>query len=203
MNLETTKCNLEKKGFTVKLFQTSDEAAVYLDKSIDSTSVGIGGSITVRDMNLFDILSTHNQVWWHNNADQVKQYGAGYIRSHASDTEVYISSANGVSENGQIVNIDNTGNRIASLCYGHQKVYIIVGKNKIEETLEKTIWRVRNIAAPKNAQRLGLKTPCALKGDKCYDCASPARICRGFLIIERPLKGQETEIILVNEDLGY
>ena len=65
------------------------------------------------------------------------------------------------------------------------------------------MWRARNIAAPKNAQRLGVKTPCAAMGDKCYDCTSPERICRGFLIMEAPVKGQEIEIVLVNEVLGY
>ncbi len=79
----------------------------------------------------------------------------------------------------------------------------MVGVNKIEDTFEKAMWRARNISAPKNAMRLKVQTPCAAKGDKCYDCKSPERICRGFLVTEYPMFGQSTEIILVNENLGY
>ena len=73
----------------------------------------------------------------------------------------------------------------------------------LAETFEKAFWRARNIAAPKNAQRLGMNTPCAKKGDKCYDCSSPDRICRGFLTITMPPMGLETEVVLIDEELGY
>ena len=82
-------------------------------------------------------------------------------------------------------------------------MYFVVGKNKVAENFEKALWRARNIAAPKNAQRLGMKTPCAVKGDKCYDCSSPDRICRGFLTLELPPMGTEVEVVIINEDLGY
>ena len=203
MELDHVKTAMERKGFVVQVFETVKEAADYLDRSIDKVSVGMGGSTTIQEMGLFERLSQHNTVWWHNNAEQKKAYGAAEVRSRAAGTDVYISSANAVSESGQIINIDHTGNRVASCCFGHKRLYIVIGKNKIETTLEKAIWRARNIAAPKNAQRLGVKTPCAVLGDKCYDCTSPDRICRGFLIMEAPVKGQEIEIVLVNEVLGY
>ncbi len=203
MLLEEVKVNLEKRGFSVKIFQTGEEAVAYLDGQIDGKSVGIGGSVTVKELGLFDRLSTHNEVWWHNDEGQLREFGDKAIRDHAAEAQVYISSVNGLSKDGKLVNIDGRGNRIAATAYGREKLYYLVGKNKIADDLEGVIWRARNIAAPKNAQRLGLKTPCAAKGDKCYDCSSPQRICRGVLITERAMLGMETEIILIDEEYGY
>lgn len=203
MNFENTKNNLEKRGFRVTIFKTAEEAAGYLEEQIKQTTVGIGGSVTVTEMGLFDRLNQNNEVWWHSHPDQLAEYGEPELRRRAMSTEVYICSVNGLSETGQIINIDGAGNRIASTAFGHDRLYLIVGKNKIEETFEKAMWRARNIASPKNAQRLGVKTPCAAKGDKCYDCNSPQRICRGFLTMERPMFGQEAEVILIDENLGY
>lgn len=203
MELELVQHNLMKKGYVTRAFPTAGEATDYLDAQIDGVSVGIGGSETVREMGLYDRLKSHNNVWWNGDAQVVKDVGIPEISRQGAAADVYISSVNGMSTEGQLINIDNTGNRIASTAFGHKKVYLVIGKNKIEDTLEKAYWRARNIAAPRNAQRLGRKTPCAVKGDKCYDCKSVERICRGFLIIEAPMKGVDTEIILIDEALGY
>jgi len=110
---------------------------------------------------------------------------------------------NGIAETGEIVNIDNTGNRVAATLYGHKKVYLVAGLNKVAPDLSGAIDRARNIAAPPNAKRLGKKTPCAVKGDRCYDCKSPERICRTLNVLwERPT-GSVYEVILINENLGY
>jgi hypothetical protein len=102
-------------------------------------------------------------------------------------TQAYLTSVNAASETGELVNIDGTGNRIAASLFGHEKVCFVFGVNKIEPTLEKAIWRARNIAAPKNAKRFGLKTPCAVKGDCCYDCSSPDRICNVLSIYQKKM----------------
>ena len=92
---------------------------------------------------------------------------------------------------------------MASIFYGHKKVYLVIGKNKIEKDYESAVGRARNIAGPLNAKRLKRKTPCAQKADKCYDCDSPERICRGLSVLwEKPMAG-DVEIILINETLGY
>ncbi len=202
-DLISLKNNLEKRKFSVKLFSSKEEVCEYLNREIDGVSVGIGGSVTVKELGLFPFLKTHNEVWWHNDDEQLAAFGDVYIRDKAREAERYISSVNGVSADGRLVNIDGRGNRVASTAYGHKKVYYIVGKNKLADSLEQAIWRARNIASPKNARRLGLKTPCAVKADRCYDCSSPQRICRGILITEAPMLGQETEILLVDEVLGY
>ena len=196
MAFETVKKNLEARGFSVSTFSTAAEAAAYLDSAIDGTTVGIGGSMTVQQMGLHEKLAAHNEVHWH-------WTDGPEARAKAAHADVYITSANGLTENGEIINIDGAGNRVASTLYGHKRVYFIIGRNKLAPTYDEALWRARNIAAPKNAQRLGKKTPCAVKGDRCYDCKSPDRICRGLVVLWGPSMGVETEIVLVDEELGY
>ena len=195
MAFETVKKNLEARGFSVKTFDTAAEAAAYLDGAIDGVSVGIGGSLTVQEMGLHEKLAAHNTVHWHWTDGQEAR-----IKSAGAD--VYITSANGLAETGEVINIDGFGNRVASTLYGHKKLYFIIGRNKLAPTYDEALWRARNIAAPKNAQRLGKKTPCAVKGDRCYDCKSPERICRSLVVLWGPSMSLDTEIVLVDEDLG-
>ena len=185
---------LESLGYTVSSFATAAEAADYLDGAIDGVSVGIGGSITVKEMGLYPRLSAHNKVIWH-------WEGAPY--TDADHTDVYISSVNGLAETGEIINIDGTGNRVASTIYGHKKVYLVVGVNKIAPDYDAALWRARNIASPKNAQRLNRQTPCAVKGDKCYNCKSPDRICNVLSVFWHKPGSCEIEIVLVDQELGY
>ena len=195
MAFETVKKNLEARGFSVSTFSTAAEATAYLDSAIDGTTVGIGGSMTVQQMGLHEKLAAHNEVHWH-------WTDGPEARAKAAHADVYITSANGLTENGEVINIDGAGNRVASTLYGHKRVYFIIGRNKLAPTYDEALGRARNIAAPKNAQRLGKKTPCAVKGDRCYDCKSPDRICRGLVVLWGPSLGVETEIVLLDEDLG-
>ena len=193
---DTVKKNLEDRGYAVEVFASGAEAAAYLDGAVDGKSVGFGGSMTLDQLGLYDALGKHNSVVWHWKQD------AGPARREGMFTDVYLSSANGLAETGEIVNIDGNGNRVAATLFGHEKVYLVIGRNKLAPTYEEALWRARNIASPKNAQRLGKKTPCAVKGDRCYDCKSPDRICRGLVTLWGPMMGMETEILLVDEDLG-
>lgn len=199
MAFETVKKNLEELGYLVSVFATAEEAAEYMDRSIDGKTVGFGGSMTLKEMGLYEKLQSHNTVVWHEVAPPaVKEK----VRRAELDTEVFCTSANGLAEDGRILNIDGIGNRVAASLYGHEKVYYVIGRNKLAPTYEEALWRARNIAAPKNAQRLGRKTPCAVKGDRCYDCKSPNRICRSFVTLWGPSMGMETEVILIDQDLG-
>lgn len=186
---------LRQRGYTVHVFERGVEAADYLNGAINGVSVGIGGSVTVQQLGLYDRLAQHNQVYWH-------WQGGPEQRDKAAGADVYLTSANGLAETGEILNIDGTGNRVASTLYGHKKVYFVIGANKLAPTRDEALWRARNIAAPLNARRLGKKTPCAVNGDRCYDCKSPDRICRGLVELWGPMMGMETEVILINEDLG-
>ena len=186
---------LEALGYRVSHFATAQQAAAYLDGQIDQTSVAFGGSVTLKDMDLYPLLSKHNQVIWH---------WEGGSQMDAINTQVYITSVNGLAETGELINIDGTGNRVASTIFGHEEVYFIVGVNKLASDYDAALWRARNVASPKNARRLGKKTPCAVRGDKCYDCKSPERICRALAVLwERPTGIGRAEVVLVNEPLGY
>jgi len=117
-------------------------------------------------------------------------------------TEIYLSSANALAETGEIVSIDGKGNRVSSTLFGHKKVYFLIGRNKVADTYEKAVWRARNVASPARANQMNAQTPCAKKMDRCYDCSSPGRICRGLVTLWGPMMGAEAEVILINEDLG-
>lgn len=190
--------NLKARGYAVQCFATAREAADYLNGAIDGVSVGFGGSMTLEQMGLFERLSGHNRALWH-----WREGTAEDPRKEALTADVYVTSVNGMDEDGDLINIDGAGNRVAATLFGHRKVYFVVGRNKLAPTYEEALWRARNISAPKNAQRLQRKTPCAAQGDKCYDCKSPERICRGLVVLWKPMMGMEAEVVLVDEDLGY
>lgn len=198
---EFLRRTLEKRGYIVTYFETAKEASDYLDTQINGKTVGFGGSVTLEEMGLYEKLSSHNDVRWHQRIPEGKT--SKEVRGAANAAEVYVSSVNGLSETGEIINIDGTCNRVASIFYGHEKVYLVVGENKIAKDYDSALWRTRNIASPLNAKRLGMKTPCAAKADRCYDCKSPDRICRGLSVLwARPMTG-EFEVILIGESLGY
>ena len=193
--------NLKQLGYQVTVFDTKEQAADYLCGQIKDTTVGFGGSVTLREMGLYERLCETNTVHWH-----WQPQGDTTIpqtRMLARDTQVYLASVNGLAETGEIINIDGSGNRVAETIFGHKKVYFVVGKNKLAEDYDKALWRARNIAAPKNAFRLKTKTPCAEKGDRCYNCSSPARICRALSVLWCAPMGSQYEVVLVKEDLGY
>lgn len=201
MDFTTVQKNLKERGFAVSTFATAKEAADYLNAQIDGTSVSFGGSVTLSEMGLFESLGKHNAIYSHWNVPD--GMSADEVREKAATCAHYLLSANGLAETGEIINIDGTGNRVSSSLYGHKKVWFVVGSNKLAPSYDEALWRARNIAAPKNAQRLGVKTPCAVKGDRCYDCKSPQRICRGLVVLWEAVKGCETEVVLVDEALGY
>lgn len=200
MNFDHLREKLEKNGFAVSVFATGEEAAAYLNEQIDQRTVGMGGSMTIAELGLRESLSRHNVVFSHGFTPappaQVQQLAAG--------AEVYLLSANGIAgDTGEILNIDGTGNRVSSSLYGHRKVYLLAGRNKISPNFHSALQRVRNVVAPKNAQRLGRKTPCAAKGDRCYDCDSPERICRGLVVLYKKMSSMDMEVVLVDQELGY
>lgn len=201
MDFTKLQSNLEKNGYTVSVFETAEEAACYLEAEITGKTVAFGGSVTVRDMELYEKLSRNNTVFWHWKPED-GQTGK-QVCALAREAEVYISSVNGIAETGEIVNIDGNGNRVAETTYGHEKVYLIAGRNKVAPDLYAAINRARNIASPLNAKRLNMKTPCAEKGDRCYDCKSPDRICRVLSVFLQKPNGCTYEVVLINEDIGY
>ena len=198
MDLDRLQKNLTRAGFTVHRFPTAGEAKAWLAGQWKGKTIGIGGSMTLERMGLYEALSQENTVYWHWHTP-----GQDTL-DRAAQAQVYLSSANALAETGEILNIDGTGNRISAALGAHEVVCYVVGQNKVAPTLEQALWRARNIAAPLNARRLQRKTPCVQGELKCYDCKSPERICNGLSLLWRPLGGVgETVVVLVEEDLGY
>ena len=197
-DLEKTGKNLENRGFRVHRFASGAEAAEFLVQTLHGTSIGIGGSVTIDTLGVYDRLCGSNEVFWHwkNHAPET--------RERAGKAETYLCSANGVSEHGEIVNIDGFGNRVAGTIYGPERVFLVVGRNKIAPDLNGAIDRARNIAAPLNARRLNRHTPCAVGEPRCHDCRSPEKICGVMTVFFMPPTSiKEFHVILVDETLGY
>ena len=129
MDFTTAKKNLEARGFTVSTFASAKEAADYLNAQIDHSSVSFGGSMTLSQMGLFESLSAHNTMHSHWNVPEGMD--ASEVLKNASTCEHYLLSANGLAETGEIINIDGTGNRVSSSLYGHKKVWLVIGSNKL------------------------------------------------------------------------
>lgn len=193
--------NLEKLGYMVSCFDSSAEAVKYIESEISGQTVGFGGSKTLEKIGLYEALSKNNTVYWHwklKEGETVKE-----LRDKAITSDIYFSSVNAIAETGEIINIDGVCNRVASIFYGHKKVYLVAGRNKIAKDYDSALYRARNTAAPLNAHRFGVNTPCAKNGDKCYNCSSPERICRGLSVLWGKPMAAEYEVVLINEDLGY
>jgi L-lactate utilization protein LutB len=197
MEYSQIRTNFERHGFTTQLFSEKADACNYLGGILQNQTIGFGGSETLREMGLFEVLQRQNAVIWHNRTPSAA------VRKLANCADIYITGANAVTETGEIVNIDGTGNRVAMTAFGPQTCYYVVGKNKITANISDAYARCKNVAAPLNARRVGAKTPCAATGDKCYDCDSPGRICRIISVIERAPLGMRCEIIFVDQALGF
>ena len=191
---------LTRRGYEVTIFDTGAAAAEYLDKAIDGKTVGFGDSETMLSMGLYDKLATHNEVH-----DPMHRPEGESFRATARKTlltDVFLTSLNAMSETGELVNIDGTGNRVAGSLFGHEKVYFVVGLNKLCPTLDDAIYRARNVAAPQNSARHGFSNPCAVAGDRCYDCSAKDRICNALVVHYRKMRGIRMEVVLIRETLG-
>ena len=206
LKVEKTLEALKKNGFEALYSPTKEEAiSKVLDFAAPEAVVGIGGSVTLRELGLPDILRSRG----HEVADHWEAGRRGAtsdevleIRRQQINSDVFITSTNAVTENGELINIDGGGQRVAAMIFGPKRVVVVAGVNKIVGDLKKGIDRVRNVASPMNARRLNRKTPCVVTG-VCSDCDSPDRICNATTIIHKKMGNTDTAIILVGEKLGY
>lgn len=198
--LQKMKEILNRNHFDCEVFDTPQAAKEAALRIIGDRSVGIGGSKTVKQLGLdAALLEQGNTVHWHWLADKALKHET---QVNALNAEVYLCSANALTENGTLVNIDGTGNRVASLLFGPPTVIVIIGRNKLCGTLDDAIARIKREACPENARRQGLKTPCAATGE-CHDCDTSARMCNATVLIERPLRiHKDFHVFLVDAELG-
>ncbi len=200
-SLQLVAERLNRHRFNAKAVETGEDAVSAILKLIpEGASVGFGGSVTVQDLNLYERLKEGGHaVYWHWMAD-AKNRDA--VRKAAAEADYYLLSANALTEGGEILNTDGSGNRVSAMFFGPKSVIFIVGRNKIVKDYAAGVERIRNVAAPPNAKRLGLQTPCAVLG-RCTDCDHPQRMCNVTAVMHRPTGGKTMYVFLVNENLGY
>jgi len=194
--------NFEKRNIDVLWFDTFCEIKDYLLERIPTAaSVGIGNSKTLKQMDITKHLNDRGNVVFDKTLAQSDE-DVVKLKKVSLLTDYYISSSNAISIDGRIVNIDHSGNRVAALTYGPDKVYVVVGKNKITKTHDEALKRAKNTAAPLNAKRAGYNPPCLLAGH-CVDCLSPERVCFIVSIIEGQHVKNRLTLLIANEDEGF
>ena len=190
---------LESRNMTGYYAADKEEA---LKKALElipnGSSVTMGGCMSAREIGLVDALQNGD----YNFIDRDKYEDKRAAMLAAYDADVFLSSANAMTDDGIIVNIDGNSNRVSAIAQGPKKVVFIVGMNKVCDDIDGAMKRARNVAAPTNAQRFGLQTPCAKLGT-CMNCKSPDTICCQFLITRYSRHVGRIHVILVNDNLGY
>ncbi len=188
--------NLQSRHFDAYYCPDKEQAlAKALELIPQGASVGWGGSVSAREIGLMDAVKSGNYraIDCENPKQRMKE---------SLGADVFLTGANGLSLDGQMVTIDGTGNRLAAICYGPETVLVIAGMNKVEADLDAAITRARTVAAPMNKQRFQLQTPCEVTG-ACADCKSEGCICNQILITRHCRPAGRIKFILVGEDLGF
>jgi len=200
-------------GKVIKSLNTRHIAGYYCATAADAiqqvlelmpkgSSISWGGSMTIRDMGLTEALHKSDNYTLYDRDLAKSPEEAQVVYRQAFGADFYISSANAMSEQGDIVNIDGNGNRVAAIAWGPKKVIFVVGINKIAKDLDAAIKRARGTAAPINTVRLNRETPCTLDG-VCHDCHSANSICNQIHIIRNSYDNGRFSVVIVGEELGY
>jgi L-lactate utilization protein LutB len=187
-NCEKLVDALIRRGFEAEFAETSAKAAeLVMSEAANCASVGWGGSETIKQIGVREQLLSSGKE----------------IRDHQLEMDLFLLSANAVTLDGRIVNIDGRGNRVAASIAGPKRVIYVIGRNKIVDgTLDDAIARIKRFSCGPNCRRLGKKTPCA-ENNVCTNCDSPDRICKVMAVFDRKPTGVSAKVIVVNEDLGY
>ena len=197
--------NLKKRNMAGIYCETSDLAVREICNMIpDGSLVGLGGSETIIESGLVEALRQMNIRLLDRYKEGVTREEVDEMRRTGLLSEVFIAGSNAVTADGKLVNQDGIGNRVASMIYGPKKVILMAGMNKVVATVEDAIARIKTTAAPLDAVRVGVKTPCSRLGF-CKDphCFPPNRICSQLVVIESSMTPDRITIVLVGEELGY
>jgi len=191
---------MESLGYETQVFENTDEVEKFLLNYLKDKIVGFGGSMGMKSMEIYEKLDgIAKERHWHWKTPEISR--EAMMKAHLADC--YVCSANAVSENGEIINIDGVGNRVASTIFGPNEVIYVIGKNKIEKDFDNAMFRAKNEAAPKNTVRVDAKTPCRTDG-KCHNCTVSGCICNVISVHRRKPSGiPKITIVLVNMDLGF
>ena len=204
LRAQTIIKGLEKRNMEGVFCETKEDAlAKALSYIEEGSSVTWGGSMSISEIGLMDAVKNGNYEIIDRsvakNYDEQRE-----IFSKAVLADYYLMSSNAITLDGELINIDGTGNRVACLTYGPKNVIMIVGMNKVVNDVEDGIKRVRNFASPPNTLRLGLKTPCSMTG-RCGDCYGDTCICSQIVVTRRQSAAMRglIKIIIVGESLGF
>ncbi len=194
--------NMTKRGFEAYYCEDRQQA---LKKALElipeGATVGWGGAYSATQIGLLEAL----ELGSYHTLNRDKAAGMDerlQMQRRCFDADVFLTGANALSLTGEMVNIDGTGNRVGMIVYGPKNVLVIAGMNKVVSTLEDAVHRARTVAAPMNAQRFGLSTPCSVTG-ACGDCKGECSICNQLLVTRNSRPVGRIKVILVGEDLGY
>lgn len=206
IRLDDIKKSLEENNFEVFIAENAAAAKkIVLEEIIPQTgakSIAWGGSMTFIATGLYDTLKSNKKMKVIDTFDKTISREENWERRRQSLlADLLITGTNALTESGMLVNLDMIGNRIAALTFGPRDVIVLVGRNKIVADLEDAMMRIKNFAAPMNAIRLGLKTPC-VKTSYCEECKSRDRICNTWTITEKSFPKGRVKVVLINEDLG-
>lgn len=192
---------LTKNGFKAQYVPNKAAAVKAVLKLVDKgATVGLGGSHTLDALDMTAALQKHGNTVF--NHQGLSKEDALKVRRQEITADVFMSSSNAITLDGELINVDGTGNRVAAMIFGPGKIIIVAGANKVVKDEAAGRQRIKMLAAPLNADRLKLKNPCVTTGF-CMDCHSPQRICNMTTILHRPSGAMETHVIIIGESLGY
>jgi len=198
-----TIASLERRDFGAFSAGSAAEARErILDTITPGSTIGVGGSVTLRQIGLIEALESRGHPIYQRWGAQVTQAADLDSRRAQLACDVFLSSSNAVTVEGELVNVDGIGNRVSAMIFGPGRVIVVAGWNKIVPDVNAAIQRIRNVAAPLNAKRLELKVPCA-KAGYCLDCDVPENMCRITTIISRRPRRTDVTVVLVAERLGF
>lgn len=209
-----TMKNLEKNNMQAHYVETKVAAVEKVKELLrEGELIGVGGAQTLFECGIIDVLRTGNYKFLDRYAQGItrEQLNQVFIESFSADS--YICSANAITENGELYNVDGNSNRVAAICFGPKSVLIVAGCNKLVKNLEAAVSRVKTFAAPSNAARLSCGTYCNEKGEcmalgrkdeeMSSGCSSPDRICCNYVVSAYQRHKHRIKVILVGEELGY
>ena len=194
---------LEKNNMNGYLVSSKEELIKKIEElTKENDVVACGGSMTLFETGVIEHLRGERYKFLDRYKEGLDTWDIKKIYREAFFSDVYFTSTNAITENGEIYNVDGNGNRVAAMLYGPEKVIIVAGYNKIVKNLSEAIERNKNIAAPINAKRLNKKTPCVKTG-YCMECKSSEKICREYTLIKSQNNSNRIHVIFLNEDYGY
>ncbi|GHS95950.1 hypothetical protein AGMMS50276_13450 [Synergistales bacterium] len=193
---------LAEKGYEAEYVASKEEALATVLKLIPSgASVGIPGTVTIREIGAFEKLAERGcKIYQHWNPSLTPEERA-QVLADENAADYFLTSTNALTRDGRLVNIDGNGNRVSGMAWGRNTIIYVIGINKVVNNLDEAISRARGASVP-NVLRLNGSTPCAQVGH-CVDCNSSARICRALLIMERAVAGRKNHVVIVGENLGF